>query len=619
MGLVCGFCKQAVSEELPLHCLHCLVPISPYKEGKFLLPNSDPDKDPVTNDHPSHDSDNTNDSTLTIEDQIAEMIEMLGIEHMAPPDQAVALASLAREKMNLMSADFNFKDGNRLAELAFHAASSLDNDWAILNTTLRLAEAGLLSGRPNFALESFENLLPRSPNETIIDQLRKLEIKAYRNLATQFTNAPDRSHSSQRAQTYTDELDKAFHQMEDEISEYMKTTEKKSEYLALGRREVKFPRLDMFASILVLHVEEAIAAGDPHIRLSDDVLLRMLKLDNVIRLLGEISPPDDPAFFTAQFRDYIRLFNAIFWYGDITLQNNGTTRRLVIETAYERVTQWMKIMPNHFWLSLHPARFLEVFVRAESWNKDFDTKAIMNTMIQESERLRQPNFYYVMAETMSNVSRFEEALQYLDELLGGKYDKTIDPAIKSAAENLNYSISLENIGILTQVTKTNTWLQNSSRSIIVKLEGDPSELKFALQEGIQLYGIAIFGDYLLDLFKQFSPTLLAVNGRNYLDSSWHSPNSSQYSRIEGYRMDFVIIHMHLQENRFSFLFEGQNQATHEKDSGTLVLDPTDLLLLRAVTTSMDLSFDQLINLFQSLMKNTINLEENSVQIFSLKF
>ncbi|MHA2277490.1 MAG: hypothetical protein ACXAC2_17060, partial [Candidatus Kariarchaeaceae archaeon] len=102
-GSQCAVCLQFSGEEQPNYCLHCFIPITAYKLGKYFGT-------------PSFIQPHVIPQNITVE-KAEEVVENLGISHLPQPEQAVALSTLAREKMNPMSGDYEFTQASNLAEL----------------------------------------------------------------------------------------------------------------------------------------------------------------------------------------------------------------------------------------------------------------------------------------------------------------------------------------------------------------------------------------------------------------------------------------------------------------------------------------------------------------------
>ena len=353
----------------------------------------------------------------------------------------------------------------------------------------------------------------------------------------------------------------------------------------MDRNDTKLPRLDYLVSILTILIEEAIIRGGAESAFPDDLLDRFLELDNIIYQLGVMSPRDDPAFFAAQFRDYIRLFNGVFWYGDITVRNNMVKRQLVLEKGYERITQWTNIIPVHFCLILRPSRFIEIFLRASSWSEKIKPDVLMQSMLDQASELHKPQFLYTFAEAEANSQHFTKAKEHLAKMFSEEYEIHLDEDLKNMGQYMLQSIQLEEVGILLGVSRE---LRIGDTMTVVM---DNGAVNFSATAGIAILGLAIFGD-VLESRHSISDGIIQINSWKYDDPFWASPASGEYS---GHRMDVVIIATTFQSKLLHLIFEGKTQQIHNNQ-----LLPSELLLLRA--TSFEVEESELIQLMADILE-----------------
>ena len=135
----------------------------------------------------------------------------------------------------------------------------------------------------------------------MINRLRFLEIQALLALAHRLAgNSGVANHLADQSH---ENLEATFHELEPKIKQYLQTANIKSELIAYNLRETVFPRVDLVATALVIQVEEAIARGNQEKLIVQDLVLeRLMELDNILRILGEMTPKDDTIFFAAHFR-----------------------------------------------------------------------------------------------------------------------------------------------------------------------------------------------------------------------------------------------------------------------------------------------------------------------------
>lgn len=593
----CGVCQQPITEEQPTFCLHCLIPITAYKLGKFTgPPGSSNDVDPA--------------KIISIDDA-KEAVENLGITHLSIPEQAVALSSLAREKMNPMSGDFEFNHAGQLAILGKMLAEEMFEQWAHEMTITVHSIYLIRIGKTQEAINQLEKIAPNMPTNTDIERLRRLETVALLTLAYRLAGYVDQADKN--LVKNLKEIRKEYEQTEVLLARYLEEANIKSEYLGLNNRVTRFPRLDYFTRILAVLVEETIVRGGKDTPLPDDTLDRMLELDNITHQLARISPPDDPGYFAAQLREYLRLFNGIFWYGDIMINNDGTKRRLLIERAFTRIHEWIEFLPVHFWLSLRLSRFLEVFTRAESWSDNIKVDSIVEKILDKSPTLHKPSFFYVFAEFNANTGVYDKALEYIKEVLSPNYEKDLDPTLGSMAQKLQQSIELETVGILTGVTKITDWMKGQLQVTF----DDDKILEVDTQSDLMQYGIAIFGDRLLEQNPNVNENIVSVGPRKFDHSLWDTSNLIlEKKHIDGARMDMVLVQGKLGEDNISLLFEGKKQSQIPLDETTTRLEPSELLLLRAVHHTKELRVNDIIQFLSDLLTGHL-LDRKNVLVMSL--
>ncbi|OLS26305.1 MAG: hypothetical protein HeimC2_15490 [Candidatus Heimdallarchaeota archaeon LC_2] len=594
----CGVCQQPRTEEQPTFCLHCLIPITAYKLGNFI---GNPNSSAVTDQAKKITIDNAN-----------EAVENLGITHLSVAEQAVALSSLAREKMNPMSGDYEFSQAGQLAIMGKMRAKEMFEQWAHEMTITVHSIYLIRIGQTQEAINQLEDIAPNMPINTDIERLRRLETNALLTLSYRLDGKIEKADENlvQNMKEIRDE----YEQTEILLTRYLEEADIKSEYLGLNNRITRFPRLDYFTRILAVLVEESIARGGIDTPLPDDTLDRMLELDNITHQLARISPPDDPGFFAAQLREYLRLFNGIFWYGDIMINNDGTKRRLLIERAYSRIHEWIEFLPVHFWLSLRLSRFLEVFTRAESWSDNIKVDTIIEKILDKSSKLHKPSFFYMFAEFNANTGVYDKALEYIKELLSPNYEKDLDPALGSMAQELQQSIELENVGILTGVTKSSDWM----KELLQVTFDDNKFLEVDTQSELMQYGIAIFGDRLLEQNPKVKENIISVGPRKLDDSLWETSNLIlEKKQIDGVRMDMVLVQGKLGEDNISLLFEGKKQSQITLNETTTRLEPSELLLLRAVHHTKELRVNDIIQFLSDLLTGHLLNQKHYASIMTL--
>ena len=641
----CVACKQPSAEEQPFYCLDCSIPIPMYQNGVYLggtelyCPDCDTKMSQAScsqckytcnlcNPPISHEIDpdlsKRQDKRAEIAQQLLsgteeaqKMITNLGIGHLPPAEQGAALAALAMEKMNFYSNDYNFTEGHTLADLGYGLTLEIGEQWAINVTGTILAMYYNRSGKPMLVADLLLRIYRKSPEDTQVQRLRKMEVLAHLALSYRLSgNAPVADEAVELVQK---KIEQELQKMEIQIEAYLKGEERFSEYIGIKERTTIFPRVDYLARILVILIEEGIVRGNSgKFEIKEEVFDRLLQLSNIIRILGEMTPVDDKGFFAAHLRDYLRLFNGVFWYDDVILGGPITKQRLVIWEAFERVRQWIAIIPGHFWIVLKPSRLLEIFMRAEAWNKKIDVTLIINEILHITEKIHQPSFNYVFAEALANSGRLDQATAYLREII--EY-KGVDETLAALTNNLLDSINLEKIGILTGVKKEVSWI---IPPITIKLEDikspwepesylkeefkDPVlRLSFEYHQEIIQLGIAIFGEVLTGHFSDFIAAITTVGDRTYNSSSWNTPAQAPGQTITGVRMDILILRTRMKNKSIVLLFEGKTQEIIEK-SNQVEIKPSSLLLLRGIIQSDEIESKTIIRYLSDLMINGIDTQ-----------
>lgn len=595
---LCAVCLQPSTAEQPTYCLHCFIPIPTYKVGKYIGA-------PIG-------TINIPQEYITLT-QAHDAVENLGISHLPPAEQAAALSSLSREKINPMSGEYEFIQAGQLAELGKILAEDTMEQWA-QDMTITVHSIYLLRiGENTKAAKQLDQIFSRLPVATDIERLRRLEVLALRALANRLAGNVDQANKllQQTMQEVGDEFEKT----EAILARYLEEANIKSEYLGLNNRTTRFPRLDYFTRIISILVEESITRGGEETPLPDDTLDRMLELDNITHQLARISPPDDPAFFGAQLREYLRLFNGIFWYGDIMINNDGIKRRLLIERAYTRIQEWMEFLPVHFWLSLRLSRFLEIFTRAEAWSENIKVQAITEAMLQQSSTLHRPSFLYVFAEFSANTGLYDKALEYVAEVLSPNYEKDLDPTLRSMAQRMQQSIELERAGILMGVSKPNEWMQDL---IMVEYQdqGEKKQIEMDSKSDLMEFGIAIFGDRLVEHMSAINQNITKVGPREIGDPQWDTTLTDDTQSTEGLRMDVVLLKTKLSnDDDITLLFEGKKQQQIPLSENKIRLEPSELLLLRGINHRKELRINDIIQVLGDILTGH---STNDIEISTLK-
>lgn len=296
------------------------------------------------------------------------------------------------------------------------------------------------------------------------------------------------------------------------------------------------------------------------------------------------------------------------------INNDGIKRRLLIERAYTRIQEWMEFLPVHFWLSLRLSRFLEIFTRAQSWSENIKVDAITEVLLQKASKLHRPSFLYVFAEFNANVGKYDKALEYIKEVLSENYEKDLDDTLRGMAQKLRQSIELESVGILMGVTKPNDWMTGILEVQLAKEENNQF-FEIDTQSDLMQYGIAIFGDRLVQHAGKIKESIEKVGSRLFHDTQWHTSFPDPNMVIDGVRMDIVVINTELKNDNITLLFEGKKQVQVQLNENTTRVEPSELLLLRGVKHGKELRVNDIIQLLSDILSGH---STSSFQVYTLK-
>jgi len=647
MALQCVACGQPATQDQPYYCQQCYIPIPPYDQDHYIgdevayCPNCEQQLSNRQNcnqcDWSSSFYDPPLPAELSREMQVREqnrqklakdvladnrmtqqVIEMLGIEHLPRAQQGVALSALAREKMNFLSVEYNLTEAHTLVDMGHAIAEDTDEQWAIQLTSMRLAMIYYRKGMALQAVKLLTKIYKDAPQQTNIEQYRKLELLAHLALAHRL--AGNAAMAEEIADQAHEQALQMYQNMEQDVNDMIKERASISQYMGLDEGGVSFPRVDYIFTIIVILAEEAIARGPTaDLKIREAALDRLMELDNLIKILGNISPEDDTTYFSSQLRDYVRIFNGLLWYGDLLLPNAHTRRRYLVEQYYERIHQWSFLIPPQYWLTLRAARFLDIFLRAQLW-AEFDATKLIDHLFENASDETKASWHYVLADAYSKVGKLDQAMEHLDIILNDSkpYMVHAEDDVRILAEQLFQSIQLEALGVLVGVTDDQAdWIQlplsiqlDEVSSYLepesyLQSEVRPPLLRMSFSEPPEGSSIAVFGDKLLDQYEPY-PAIRQVGDRHYTDEQWTSTGK------QGIRTDVVVLRTELINQSLTLLFEGQPQEVADGQ-----LQPSALLLLRGIIHQHPIDHDELLNILADLMAKTETVEEVTY-LFTLK-
>ncbi|MHA2503900.1 MAG: hypothetical protein ACXAE3_13655, partial [Candidatus Kariarchaeaceae archaeon] len=614
--LYCVACQAPVDPEQPYWCHRCFIPVPIYQDTHYIgperafCPHCDQD---IGSDRSVCANCGKSTSFLTPPQPAAkskellireenraklakevladnrmtqQVIEMLGIGHLPREQQGVALSALAREKLNFLSVEYSLTEAHTLADMAHAITTEVEETWAIQVTATRLAMVLYRKGQAMEATRMLHRIYEQAPQETEIQQFRKLEILAH--LALAHSLAGNGSLAAEIAEQAHDQALLMYQNMEDAVMELIELQNATSQFQGVDESGVTYPRVDLIFNVLVILAEELISRGNDGIAyLSDRVLNRMMELDNLMKILGNISPNDDTTYFGSYLRDYVRIFNGLLWYGDVLIENDHTRRRYLIEKYFERIDQWSYLLPPEHLLSLRPARFLEIFLRAQIW-AEIDVDSLIKRIMAHSPAALKPRFHYVLADAYAKVNRLDAAVEQLNVILEDQEDYTVhaDDELRVLVRQLFNSIHLESLGILVgQFPQQSSWMELPlsiqldevtdylEPESYLRAETRPPLLRMVFETPAFEQGLALFGDRVLERFSPF-PAIRKVGDRDFRDVDWHSTGK------QGPRTDIVVLRTELTTQTLSLLFEGQPQEMGEDG-----LIPSRLLFFRGMIST----------------------------------
>ena len=466
---------------------------------------------------------------------ILEFLDLLGLSELNDEDKCLTLISLAKEKMHFLSEEYNLNEAAILLGLSHNINSSNHNYWVDYNIKLQIS---ILYIREGYALKSIPILLEifnNAKQASSLDQLRKLELLSY--IALAHSSGGNFTLSKEIISSVHEQTLQMFQNMEKAIFDIInhKNNEQNTNTNVLHINE--YPRVDYIFSILMIILETSIIQNSPNPTIiSQDTLGHLMEIDNLIFILGEFSNKNNPLYFFQYFRDYVRIFNGLFWYGDLLLNNDQSSRIYLIENYYQRVKQWSSFTPIHNILLLRPARFLDIFIRTSAF-LNIDYNELYQIFIDKSPIDIIPQWGYIVADALSKNNNFDKAMEELNKLTDpqNKSQKYIDEEFRIIITNLKNSILLTSLGLFDKFTVSSSIFEVSP--IYITLE-DNTELIF-------------------------NSTDMSYQLATYFENLFNKYNISKYiSKIDSIPINkldlsnqIIILNVNLSEGSISFLFE----------------------------------------------------------------
>lgn len=632
MDISCVACGRLTTKEQPFYCDACFIPAPPYQDGEHIGTNAGmcpscnsplikspqcgncgfqvtlanpPIATPLPDSYLIREknrqqlaNDVMADSRMT--DQV---IEMLGLQHLPRSQQGVALTALAREKMHFLSVEYDFTEAHTLVDLGHAIVEQEAEPWAMQIAQMRLASIYLRTGIPQQAVQILSEQYAIALSSSTMEELRRLEILAYLSLAHRLAGSP--TLAQQAADLAHQEALRLYQDMEQTITNLLQQGSNKSEFLGVDEAGATFPRVDYIFTILAILTEEAIARGGEGTRkVQDHVIDMMLELNNLVRIMGQLTPVDDPGYFASHLRDFVRLANGMLWYPETLLQNAGTRRRLFVDEVFQRIMQWNEIIPTHYWLPLRPARFIEAFLRAESWSEVVSVESLVQRIWERTSDHEKANWHYVLADAFSKIpATLGKAINHLEVILsdGADYIKHADEGVKAIAQQLYNSMRLENVGILVGNAKPVPLLD--SNTVKVLLDEEPFQITF--YRWVSGPALAVFPEAIATKFFE-SPAITQVDKYAYDHPVWPSRTATTG---ESHR-DVMVVATTIDQLPLFLLFEGDNQY----DEQGILVDQGPLYLY-GLSTDLEMEYQDVQNLLIELVTTD---QSQIATIYSLK-
>lgn len=630
----CLGCTLSPTKEQPTYCERCFLPV-PIPEPKIV------DSELLERQH--------NRASLAKELHMRkpgamDFVKQLGLEQLPLPDLASAFSSIGMEKLHFLSGEYNWREAQTMVDLGYGLAQLLDPEWVRRITKLRLAQQLIRGGWLDQALEHLlqldavdlgEDLTSYEANDRVVRVFENIEIQATIALAKQFRDQHSNADSLQNQVMHLWEL------MKPRITDIITKEKQSSFYMGIQDSAFDVPRLDKLAFYQTILVHEAIASSQ--LRFSDKVFERLLTLGRMVIILGEMSPPDDPPFYSAVLREYFQLCNGLLWYPEAIQQNDLDLIQKTILQAHAISLQWMYIIPGQYWIQVRPSRFLEIFYEAMTWSDQLNPKPFIDHWLSIIPREYKPYALYLIgqAQLNSNLKELGEGnlLQAIemketpDDLQAFIRDLLQKSMLESEGIVLNapFQSKLDRLHVILEVP---SGVSKSDEQVILPsvlidsaiVFPDPEDLMAVSFDSASKFfpkQVSVFGERLENVLyntpntahQYFNQSIIVVGTQYYRDVHWQTPFEAIMRRVNGIRSDVLVFRILHDGQSISFLFEG-GEISITKSPEADIIETPGLYHLTGVKTSESLESDIILEYLANLLNKTLKFQQ--LDIYSLK-
>ena len=579
--LKCLACGRTPDKVQPTYCSYCFIPIPGSQKNhsdRKLLAIRKSNRERFAQE------------ILAKSDAAAEFLHTLGLGHLNPYDLAVSLSAIGQEKLHPMSPEYSWTEAETYLDLGYGLAQHLDSDSLKVLTSQRLAEQ-LIRGGWSSEVESILDQ-PEKLGESLKKDVSGEEMGTVLSNLTSFAIlqlAKAVMGKEWQREKLMDSVSHLWELMRPEISRIIVQGEARS----FTQESTSVPRLDKLAFVQSFTVQAEIASSIDHF--TDAAVEALQVLGRMVVILGEMCPKDDPLFYGGVIREYIRLFNGMFWHRTALHENDADTIQTAIVQAHSIIVQWSKLIPPQSWITTRPSRFIEIFFRATRWAELLSPRIFLDYWMKHASKEAVPYIKYFEAEALLNDGQKEEGEAIL---LGISDLSKADPALQEAVRDLLQRSSLETLGlvlnrphqtllpVLETIIEVPTGGGISEYSKLTELMGiqlpDPDSLmRLQFKPVVERLGrtIALSGEAMDDLIYQtpedprqfLNQTIVIAGGSYYRDVHWQTPFNAIEKTVNGLRTDVMVLRLSFEKDILTLLFEAEKIPVEER-SGHIFVD-----------------------------------------------
>lgn len=574
-----------------------------------------------------------------------QFIQDIGLEKLPLEDLAAAMSAIGEEKLHFFSGEYSWKEAQTMIDLGYGVAQELDQQWVKEITTLRLVKQELRGGwlvearehLTHFSLNDLgENIHKYEDTERIRRVFQNIEVLALYALL-------DSLEGNEAKGEYVEQL--VFHMwevMQTNITQLIANSKRQSFYMGLKDSAYKVPRLDKLAFIQKLLIEAAIAQCTDNFE--DRVVERLMVLGRMTIILGEMSPTDDSIFYSSVLREYLQMFNGVFWHLDAVAEIDLDLGQKALLQVHAILLQWMHLIPPHYWLQVRLARTLEVLYRTMKTLPQLSPDMFTEYWLQEGKGEIVPYIHYIIGEAKINAGMLEDGNKHILQVI---QTPDVNKQVVSMAKELLQRSLLEQDGILVgtsfpsridslevilEVPKGKGESEHlftmpiglAKQNIVLPPSDSIALIKFTAAEKYLPKQIGIDGTRLNALIYDspnytninFNQSIITVGSAYYRDAHWYSPFFNESLPVSGVRTDIVALRVLLTvEEQVDFLLEATKIDIIEENQTKVITEP-EYYILRGVR-AVDKEGEELLE----ILANVINYLGNYLQIdiYTLKF